>query len=121
MQVARDADPTAKEAELRAKEAERQRQRTVDAAKGRASAPSYTAENKQEKSKPALSVVTNEPQSEQAETPAVTAPAKPEPSPEDEALVAEFLDLFRKMSDETRVRALQGINALYRRWKEGEE
>jgi hypothetical protein len=48
------------------------------------------------------------------------APTYPS-SPEDDALVEQFIELFRKMTDGARVRAMQEINALYRRWREGEE
>jgi hypothetical protein len=48
------------------------------------------------------------------------APTYPS-SPEDNALVEQFIELFRKMTDSARVRAMQEINALYRRWREGEE
>ena len=125
MQIASAPDPEGKVIELRGKNradkaASTQRQRQGQEAQGGKVpiAPEQAQMEPESSPEP-------KPQPESEPEPAPVrrvsaAPTYPS-SPEDDELIEQFLDLFRRMSWDGRVRAMKGVGALYNKWRVGED
>ena len=105
MQIASAKNPSAKANELRQKNTERNQvyraQPKVPLARHR-DARSVTME-------PEKAVVR------------ITTERRYPTAPDDDVLLGQFVDIFKRMSWDARVRALKEVNELYKRWHRGED
>jgi hypothetical protein len=128
MQVAGDPDPVAKQDELRKKNTEQRRdQGKKDDKSNIEQFPSdrrKKGDENQGETKPKYDLDPKpepDPEPEPAPVRRVSAAPTYPSSPEDDGLIEQFTDLFRRMSWDGRVRAMKAVGALFDKWRVGED
>jgi hypothetical protein len=127
MQIASAPDPEGKVIELRGKNradkaasTQRQRQGQGQEAQGE-KVPIAPEQAQMEPESSPEPKPQPEPEPEPAPARRVSAAPTYPSSPEDDGLIEQFLDLFRRLSWDGRVRAMKAVGALFDRWRSGED